>query len=65
MSSLVLFQKMLPVFFLQRDDLRRLINFELLILRRMSIIINPLFEWDISADKREKPTLFRIKLIDD
>ena len=56
---------MLPVFFLQRDDLRRLINFELLILRRMSIIINPLFERDISADKREKPTLFRIKLIDD
>jgi hypothetical protein len=35
-------------------NLREFINLEFLVLRRMRIIINPLLEWNVSADKVKK-----------
>ena len=63
--ALVFAPEVLPVLFLQRDDPWELIRFELLVLWGMCLIISPLLERDVSADKTEEPALLVIKIIDD
>ena len=45
------------------DNLRQLIDLELLILGGMGIVEGPLLEWDISADKVDQPAVLLIKLV--
>jgi hypothetical protein len=47
------------------DDLRKLIDFELLILGGMGIVISPLFKWDVSTDKVNQPAVLLIKILND
>ena len=63
--ALVFAPEVLPVLFLQGDDPWELIRFELLVLWGMCLIISPLLERDVSADKTEEPALLVIKIIDD
>ena len=64
-GALVFTPEVLPVLFLQGDDPWELIRFELLVLWGMCLIISPLLERDVSADKTEKPAFLIIKIIDD
>ena len=45
------------------DNLRQLIDLELLILGGMGIVEGPLLERDISADKIDQPAVLLIKLM--
>ena len=45
------------------DNLRQLIDLELLILGRMGIVEGSLLERDISADKIDQPAVLLIKLM--
>jgi len=48
---LVVLEQELPVLFFKRDDERRLVNRELLVLRGTAVIKRPLLKRDVSADK--------------
>ena len=63
-ALLVIRDEILPVpVLLIGYDFRKLINLELLVLRRMGIIKSPLFERNISTDKVNKPAdLFMLVL---
>ena len=63
--ALVFTPEVLPVLLLQRDDPGKLIRFELLVLWGVDLIVSPLPERDVSADKTEKPAFLIIKIIDD
>lgn len=63
--ALVFTPEVLPVLLLQRDDPGKLIRFELLVHWGVDLIVSPLPERDVSADKIEKPALLVIKIIDD
>jgi len=43
-----------PILFIG-NDFWKFINLEFLVCRRMGIIKSPLFKWDVSADKMNKP----------
>lgn len=61
MGALILFPEMLPVFMTGRNDLREDVRFELFVLRRVGIIVRPLLQRDISADKGKKPAVLLVK----
>ena len=57
--------KELPVLFEERENVRKLIDFELLVLRRFGIIMNPLTDGYEFTDKlQQKSDLFRLLLND-
>jgi len=49
--------------FFVKDDLRELIGFKLLVFRGMGIVMRPLFERYISADKQDEPAVHLIKVL--
>ena len=63
----VVFQKVFPVPALRGGtdiaDERRFIDAELLVFRGAGIVEGPLFKRDISADKRDKPAVLLIKVL--
>ena len=54
-----------PVLLDERFDDRQLVCKELLILRAVDLIMSPLLERDISADKENKPADLAILLLND
>ncbi len=57
--------KELPVLFEERENVRKLIDFELLVLRRFGIIMYPLTDGYVFTDKlQQKCDLFRLLLND-
>jgi len=60
---LVVFDEEFPVLLYERDDDRRLIHRVFLVLRRMGVVISPLLEWDVLADKVQKPSDNGIELL--
>ena len=39
------------------------VHFEFLVFWRMGIVMCPLSEWDVSADKQDEPAVHRIKVL--
>ena len=59
----VVLEEKLPVLFDKGFDMRQFIDFELLIFGRMGILIGPLLERDISADKVDQPAVLLVKML--
>ena len=59
----VVLEEKLPVLFDEGFDMRQFIDFELLIFGRMGILIGPLLERDISADKVDQPAVLLVKML--
>lgn len=59
----IVFEEKLPVLFDKGFDTRKFIDFELLVFRRMGILIGPLLKRDISADKVYQPAVLLIKIL--